>query len=164
MLSKRSRRNKSETGSREDQRVSSLIVNADDFGLTSGVNRAILELHQRGVLTSATLMACAAATVEAIEMAKATPTLGVGCHVVLVDGEPALGSAQLPTLARAGDGSFRPGLGKFVVDLLSGRIAAAEIEAEAQAQIARVQACGLTLTHVDTHKHTHMFPAVLRPL
>jgi hopanoid biosynthesis associated protein HpnK len=144
--------------------VSSLIVNADDFGLTSGVNRAILELHRRGVLTSATLMACAEATDEAVEMAKAAPTLGVGCHVVLVDGEAALESAQVPALAPAGDGRFQPSLGKFVRDLLTGRIAAAEIEAEAHAQIARLQDRGLTLTHVDTHKHTHMFPRVLRPL
>ena len=68
--------------------MSRLIVNADDFGLTSGVNRAIVELHLAGVLPSATLMARAAATSEAIELARATPTLGVGCHVVLVDGDP----------------------------------------------------------------------------
>ncbi|HTX77117.1 MAG TPA: ChbG/HpnK family deacetylase [Terracidiphilus sp.] len=144
--------------------MSSLIVNADDFGLTSGVNRAILELHRRGVLTSATLMACAAATDEAVAIAKATPTLGVGCHVVLVDGKPALESVRLATLAPAGDGCLRPTLGKFVKDLFTGRIAAAEIEAEAQAQIARLQTHGVELTHIDTHKHTHMFPAVLRPL
>lgn len=139
-------------------------MNADDFGLTAGVNRAIVELHLRGLLTSATLMACAEAADEAVAMAKATPTLGVGCHVVLVDGEAALGNAQIPTLAPAADGCFRPSLGKFVRDLLTGRIAAGEMEAEAHAQISRLQGRGLTLTHVDTHKHTHMFPAVLRPL
>lgn len=144
--------------------MSPLIVNADDFGLTAGVNRAIVELHRRGLLTSATLMACAEASDEAVEMAKATPTLGVGCHVVLVDGEAALGSAQIPTLAPAVDGRLRPSLGKFVRDLLTGRIAGGDIEAEAHAQIARLQGRGLTLTHVDTHKHTHMFAAVLRPL
>ena len=163
-LSRRSKRSERGTGSRNGQRVSSLIVNADDFGLTSGVNRAILELHRRGVLTSATLMACAAATDEAVAIAKATPTLGVGCHVVLVDGKPALESVRLATLAPAGDGCLRPTLGKFVKDLFTGRIAAAEIEAEAQAQIARLQTHGVELTHIDTHKHTHMFPAVLRPL
>ena len=63
-------------------------MNADDFGLTAGVNRAVVELHQAGVLTSATLMARAAATDEAIALGLANPTLGVGCHVVLVDGEP----------------------------------------------------------------------------
>jgi chitin disaccharide deacetylase len=67
-----------------------LIVNADDFGLTAGVNRAILELHYAGVLTSASIMAQANATEEAIDIARSTPTMGIGCHVVLVDGAPIL--------------------------------------------------------------------------
>lgn len=139
-------------------------MNADDFGLTPGVNRAILELHRAGALTSATLMARAAATDEAIELARDTPSLGVGCHVVLVDGESVLPSGQLPTLVSRRDGRFRPKLGAFVRDLLSGWIKEDEIEAEARAQIASLNTRGVTLTHVDTHKHTHMFPAVLRPL
>ena len=141
-----------------------LIVNADDFGLTPGVNRAILELHRAGALTSATLMARAASAGEAIAMARDTPSLGVGCHVVLVDGEAVLESAKLHTLVPARDGRFRPSLGAFVKDLLTGRIAEDEIEAEARAQIASLQDRGIVLSHVDTHKHTHMFPAVLRPL
>lgn len=140
-----------------------LIVNADDFGLTSGVNRAILELHQAGVLTSATLMARAAATHEAIEIARATPSLGVGCHVVLVDGDPVQSAAQIPTLAAAG-GRLRPTLGAFLKSLLTNGIHAADIEAEARAQIQSLQSRGVRLTHVDTHKHTHMFPRVLRPV
>lgn len=139
-------------------------MNADDFGLTAGVNRAILELHLAGVLTSTTLMAKAAAAEEAIEMARATPSLGVGCHVVLVDGEPVLSPRELPTLVDAATGRFHPTLGKFLQRLFSGRIRTREIEAEAAAQITRLQSRGLTLTHVDTHKHTHMFPAVLRPV
>ena len=63
-----------------------LIINADDFGLTSGVNRAIVEAHGHGVVTSATLMANAPAFSEAVQLAEASPRLGVGCHVVLVDG------------------------------------------------------------------------------
>lgn len=142
-----------------------LIVNADDFGLTSGVNRAVIELHQRGVLTSATLMAKAAATEEAIALALAHPTLGVGCHVVLVDGEPVLRPRQdIPQLTDPVIGRFRPTLIRFVRDLLSDRIPAAEIEAEAAAQIAHLQHRGVRLTHIDTHKHTHMFPRVLRPV
>jgi hopanoid biosynthesis associated protein HpnK len=144
--------------------VKQLIVNADDFGLTSGVNRAILQLHQRGVLTSATLMAIAGATAEAVSLPKAFPSLGIGCHVVLVDGQPVLPAAQLPTLVNPATGRFRPTLGKFVQDLFLGRIRGSEIEAEAEAQIARLQNSGLSLTHVDTHKHTHMFPRVLAPL
>jgi hopanoid biosynthesis associated protein HpnK len=144
--------------------VSRLIVNADDFGLTAGVNRAILELHRAGVLTSATLMARAGATGEAIELALATPSLGVGCHVVLADGEPALPRREIPSLVNARTGRFHPTLGTFLKRLLAGRIRPAEIEAEAGAQIALLQSKELALTHIDTHKHAHSFPAVLRPV
>jgi predicted glycoside hydrolase/deacetylase ChbG (UPF0249 family) len=146
------------------QPVSRLIVNADDFGLTAGVNRAILELHRAGVLTSATLMARAAAIEDAIEIARATPSLGVGCHVVLVDGDPALSPREIPSLIYPSTGRFHATLGAFLGRLASGRIDSAEIEAEAAAQIALLHARGLRLTHVDTHKHSHMFPAVLRPV
>jgi predicted glycoside hydrolase/deacetylase ChbG (UPF0249 family) len=144
--------------------VSRLIVNADDFGLTAGVNRAILELHRAGVLTSATLMARAAATGKAIELALATPSLGVGCHVVLADGEPVLPRHEIPSLVNARTGRFQPTLGVFLKRLLAGLIRPAEMEAEAGAQMALLQSKGVALTHIDTHKHAHMFPAVLRPV
>jgi hopanoid biosynthesis associated protein HpnK len=144
--------------------VGRLILNADDFGLTAGVNRAVAELHRAGVLTSTTLMARAAATEEAIEMARWTPTLGVGCHVVLVDGEPVLPASELPTLVDRRTGRFQPTLSAFLQRLLTRRIHSSGIEAEAAAQIALLQSGGVALTHIDTHKHTHMFPAVLRPV
>ncbi|MGH9584062.1 MAG: ChbG/HpnK family deacetylase, partial [Bryobacteraceae bacterium] len=139
-----------------------LILNADVFGLTAGIDRSVMELHCAGALTSATLMANAehtsAATAEA-----ASQTLGVGCHVVLVDGTAVLAKERIPGLASAG-GFFRSTLGAFVRDLYLGRIPESEIEAEAIAQIRRLQAVGLRITHLDTHKHTHIFPRVLRPL
>jgi predicted glycoside hydrolase/deacetylase ChbG (UPF0249 family) len=144
--------------------VGRLILNADDFGLTAGVNRAIVELHRAGLLTSTTLMARAAATEEAIELARSTPTLGVGCHVVLVDGDPQLPEREISSLLETPAGCFQPTLGAFLRRLLAGRMRSSEIEAEATAQIARLQDDGIVLTHIDTHKHTHMFPAVLRPV
>jgi len=144
--------------------VSRLILNADDFGLTIGVNRAIVELHRAGSLTSTTLMAKAAATEEAIALSRSTPSLGVGCHVVLVDGEPVTPMFNLPTLVNPRTNRFQPTLGQFLQRLLTRRIRSTEIEAEAAAQIALLQSRGLRLTHIDTHKHTHMFPAVLRPV
>ena len=141
-----------------------LILNADDFGLTSGVNRAIIELHRDGALTSATLFAKAAATEEAIELARATPNLSVGCHVVLVNGEPVLSPIETPALVDPRTGCFRKTLGGFLLRLFAGRIRSAEIEAETAAQIALLQSKGVALTHIDTHKHTHLFPAVLRPV
>jgi hopanoid biosynthesis associated protein HpnK len=144
--------------------VSRLIVNADDFGLTAGVNRAIMELHRAGVLMSTTLMAKAAATEDAIELALGAASLGVGCHIVLVDGEPLLGAGEISTLVDERTGRFRATQGAFLRRLLARRVRAAEIEAEASAQIALLQSRGLRLTHIDTHKHTHLFPAVLRPV
>lgn len=141
-----------------------IIVNADDFGLTSGINRAISELHRAHVLTSATLMARAPATGEATGIARSTTSLGVGCHVVLVDGEPVLPAEQLETLTSAKSGLFHSTLGTFLKQLLTGGIRPEEIEAEARAQISSLQSSGVKLTHIDTHKHTHMFPAVLRPV
>ena len=147
-----------------------LIVNADDFGLTHGVNRAVAKLHALGALLSATLMAQGAAAEEAMDIALKTPSLGVGCHVVLVDGKPALPPNQIPRLASPVSGHFRPTLWEFLRATHSHGPWAqvspldSEIEAETAAQIAKLQARGLRLTHIDTHKHTHMLPAVLRPV
>lgn len=141
--------------------MTKLILNADDFGLTPGVNQSILDLRRGGALTSATLMATAGHTSEAIAGTEHSD-LGVGCHVVLVDGLPALPASRIPDLTPGG--AFRPTLGVFVVDLIRGRIPEAQIEAEAIAQIRKLQNAGLHLTHVDTHKHTHVFARVLRPL
>ena len=140
-----------------------LIVNADDFGLTAGVNRAIAELATGGAVRSATLMADGAAFQDAVGRSSACSALGVGCHVVLVDGTACAHPSTIPTLARR-DGTLRSSLVRFIADLQRGRIAEAEIEAEAVAQIIRLQAAGLTVSHVDTHKHTHLFPRVARPL
>jgi hopanoid biosynthesis associated protein HpnK len=146
--------------------VRRLIVNADDFAFTSGINRAIVEAHTHGIVTSSTLMANGPAFEEAVGQARAVPDLSVGCHVVLIDGEPVLDAARLPTLTSAGSGAarFRDGLKSFAARALAGRLNSAEIEAEVTAQIRKIQSAGLTVSHVDTHKHTHLFPAVLQPL
>jgi predicted glycoside hydrolase/deacetylase ChbG (UPF0249 family) len=141
-----------------------LILNADDFGLTPGVNRAIAELHQAGVLTSATLMASGAAFDDAVAIAHANPTLGIGCHIVLTDGDPVSPPESIPSLLGRDHRSLRPKLLGFVSDLLLGRISEFEIEREATAQIRKLQHAGVTVTHIDSHKHTHMFPQVTRPL
>lgn len=144
-----------------------LIVNADDFGLTSGVNRAILEAHQQGIVTSATLMARGRTFAEAVRMAQSAPQLSVGCHVVLLDGSPMLPGVQVPSLLGEWDdhgARFRDGFAGFAWRSLRGRISEDEVEAEATAQIQKLQAAGIAVSHLDTHKHTHMFPQALRPL
>jgi chitin disaccharide deacetylase len=143
---------------------SRLIINADDFGLTHGVNRAIAELHVAKALTSTTLMATGAAFDDAVSIALAHPTLGVGCHVVLTDGVPASPPQSIPTLLGPDGKTFRSSLLDFIQALLRGKIRRDDIEREALAQIQKLQNAGIKITHLDTHKHTHLFPAVTRPL
>jgi predicted glycoside hydrolase/deacetylase ChbG (UPF0249 family) len=150
--------------------VRRLIVNADDFGLTSGVNRATVEAYQHGIVTSATIMAGAPAFDDAVLRARAMTSTGapfsVGCHIVLVDGIPLSPPAQIRSLLESGDGMvrFRDNLSAFAIAALVGRIKPHELEAEATAQIRRIQQAGMVPSHFDTHKHAHMFPGILRPL
>jgi chitin disaccharide deacetylase len=146
--------------------VRRLIVNADDFGFTAGVNRAIVEAHTHGIVTSSTLMANGRAFEDAVRLTKSVPRLSVGCHVVLIDGEPVLDAKLLPSItsAHSTGGRFRDRLQSFAVRALAGRLDSDEIEAEASAQIRKLQSAGVSVSHLDTHKHTHLFPAVLRPL
>jgi chitin disaccharide deacetylase len=146
--------------------VRRLIVNADDFGFTTGVNRAIAEAHTRGIVTSSTLMANGRAFDGAVGTARTLPHLSVGCHIVVIDGQPVLHAEQIPSIAsnHRGVARFADGLKAFAVRALAGRLNANEIEAETTAQIRKLQSSGLNLSHVDTHKHTHLFPAVLKPI
>jgi len=135
-----------------------LVVNGDDFGLTPGVNAGILAAHERGILTSASLFANAPATDEAIRIASRTPTLGVGCHLTLVDGIPVCRPEEVPTLAPGG--RFLDTWGSFIRAALARRIRLVEIERELHAQIERIVGSGISLTHLDAHKHVHAYPAV----
>jgi hopanoid biosynthesis associated protein HpnK len=148
-----------------------LIVNADDFGFTAGVNRGIVEAHSRGVVTSSTLMANSWAFSDAVQLARTVPELSVGCHVVLIDGQPLLDPKTISSLVAhrstnhdGGATRFRDGISGFALRALAGRLDSREIEAEAAAQIRKLQAAGIAVSHLDTHKHTHLFPRVLRPL
>jgi len=146
--------------------VRRLIVNADDLGFTAGVNRGIVEAHAHGIVTSSTLMAKGRAFDDAVRLAKSVPRLSVGCHVVLIDGEPVLDAKRLPSItwAHSSGARFRDGLRSFAARALAGGLDPGEIEAESTAQIRKLQAAGIRVSHLDTHKHTHLFPAVLRPL
>src|SRR6266852_9048387 len=95
-----------------------LIVNADDFGFTAGVNRAIVEAHSCGVVTSSTLMANGPAFADAAQLSKTVPKLSVGCHVVLTDGAPVLAADQLPSLTAAAQ--FRDGMIVFAARAIAG--------------------------------------------
>jgi hopanoid biosynthesis associated protein HpnK len=146
--------------------VRRLIVNADDFGYTAGVNQAIIEAHTRGIVTSSTLMANGPAFAEAVRLSDESPRLSVGCHVVLIDGEPLLAPVRIPSLsdAHSKDPKFRDGLVAFAARAIAGALKPEEVEAEATAQICKLQSSGISVSHFDTHKHTHIFPQVLKPL
>ncbi|MFB3776935.1 MAG: carbohydrate deacetylase [Bryobacteraceae bacterium] len=124
-----------------------LIVNADDFGYTRDVNEGILEAHREGVVTSTTLMANAPAFRDAVRLALANPTLGVGCHLVLVGGGSLAGLTGPLPVSVAG----------LACALALGRFRPFE---EMEAQVNRVLDAGLTPSHLDAHKHTHMLPSV----
>jgi predicted glycoside hydrolase/deacetylase ChbG (UPF0249 family) len=121
--------------------VRTLIVNADDFGFTRDVNQGIIEAHRRGILTSTTLMAGGRAFEDAVQRARENPTLDIGCHLVLV-GEP----------------PFPATIAKLIQAVALKRI---RIYDQLAAQVRCILDAGLMPTHLDTHKHTHLLPAVL---
>lgn len=136
-----------------------LIVNADDFGWTPGINRGIAEAHRHGIVTSATLLANGSAFEEAVRMARELPSLGLGVHLNLSDGVPVLPQAELSGLAGK-DGRLCCGPEKLLLRLTTGRVTAAQVEREWDAQIRKVRAAGIEPTHLDGHKHVHMLPGL----
>jgi len=125
-----------------------LVVNADDFGFTRDVNEGIVEAHRSGILTAATLMANGQAFHHAVALARGTPSLDVGCHIGLVQGYSVLKPGRrLPATPAALAAALA--LGRFPV------------EEEVRAQVREIVEAGIRPTHIDTHKHTHLLPAVL---
>jgi hopanoid biosynthesis associated protein HpnK len=140
-----------------------LIVNADDFGLSSSVNQAVVRAHREGVLTTASLMVNEAACDEAVALARANPELGVGLHLVLLCGRAALSREQIPGLVNeCGEFSDSPvGVG---MKYFFKRGLREQLRAEIRAQLEKFRATGLPLDHVNGHLHLHLHPTVLRIL
>ena len=136
--------------------MKALIVNADDFGLTRGVNDAIIEAFERGNVTSATLMVNTAAFAHAVEQAIARPGLGVGLHFNLTLGRPVAEVHRVATLVDANGNFYSRGAlaRKFALRRIDG----AQVALELRAQYERMAAGGLLPTHIDTHQHLHAFP------
>lgn len=144
-------------------------MNADDLGLTSGVNRAIVEAHRDGVVSSATLMATThdASFREAVEAVRGLPGLSVGCHVVLVDGAPVSAPGAVDTLLAIRSGEpecFYSSLSAFAARATMGGFDREQLVLEITAQIRKIQAAGIEVSHLDSHKHTHIFPEILRAM
>jgi hopanoid biosynthesis associated protein HpnK len=138
-----------------------LIVNADDLGLTLGVNRGIVRAFQDGIVTSASLLVTGSAFEEAVALARQNLELDVGLHLALVEEGAVLGRDALPTLLDE-TGRFPRTSAEFFRRAVLGRISWHEVEREIQAQLARFQKTGLRLSHVNSHQHLHMFPPLFR--
>ena len=137
-----------------------LIVTGDDFGMSSRVNAAIVEAHDRGVLTHASLMVAGNAFEEAVALARERPSLSVGLHLVILDGRAVLPPAEIPLLAdpegRFSDSPFLAGCRYFFRPA-----ARVQLRREIRAQLERFRDTGLTLAHVDGHHHLHLHPVAL---
>ena len=144
---------------RYDRRVKRLIVTADDFGVSSAVNEAVEDAHRRGILSAASLMVTGDAAADAIARAKRLPLLGVGLHLVLVDGRPQLPPEQVPDLVDA-DGRFSNALAAAGARLYFTSAARRQAAAEIRAQLLAFRATGLPLDHVNAHHHFHFHPVV----
>ncbi|TCI77846.1 carbohydrate deacetylase [Exiguobacterium sp. SH0S1] len=130
-----------------------VLINADDFGLTTGVNRGIIDSHVHGIVNSATLMMNGYAVEEAVALAKLHPALHVGVHLALTWGRPL---AKTSTPLTKEDGTFR-----YTNRFLTEAAPDAElVYLEWKAQIEAFRATGLSLHHLDSHHHVHGWPAI----
>ena len=136
-----------------------LIVNADDFGLTEGVNRAIIDGHRNGIITSTTLMANSAAFDSAVAAGLAAPALGIGVHLNLTQGRPVSAASHIPSIVTP-EGSFYPTPGVLARRVLTRKAKLRDIESELRSQIEKVASAGIRITHLDSHKHIHVLPAI----
>ena len=136
-----------------------LVVTADDFGAALAVNEAVEQAHRGGILTAASLMVAGEAADDAVARARALPTLGVGLHVVLVEGRPVLPPERLPALVDA-RGLFRTDIIRMSFEIFASPAARRQVAAEIEAQFAAFSATGLPLDHVNAHKHFHLHPTI----
>jgi hopanoid biosynthesis associated protein HpnK len=137
-----------------------LIVTADDFGLHASVNAAVERAHREGILSATSLMVGSPAALDAVARARACPTLAVGLHLVLADGQATLPPHRIPDLVdasgRFGSAMARDGVRFFFLPRVRRQLAL-----EIRAQFEAFAATGLRLDHVNAHKHFHLHPTVL---
>jgi hopanoid biosynthesis associated protein HpnK len=139
--------------------LKNLIVTADDFGAAREVNDAVMDAHRNGILTAASLMVAAPHAADAVARAKAVPSLRVGLHLVLVEGKPVLPARAVPDLVDA-TGHFRTDMARAGAAMFFLAGVRRQLAAEIAAQFAAFAATGLTLDHVNAHKHFHLHPTI----
>lgn len=131
-----------------------LIINADDFGLSKGINRGIIKAYQEGILTSASLIVNMPGFEDAISLIRRNPGLTVGIHLNIIRGEPVLPSFKLPSFT-IGRCFLRSPL-KILGVIYSGKLSLKELEIECRAQIEKLLQRGISITHIDSEKHLHL--------
>lgn len=136
-----------------------IIINADDFGRSSSINRAVIKAHIQGILTSASLMVAGNAADEAVNLAKENPSLAVGLHLVTIAGPAVLPPAIIPNLVDQ-HGCFPNSPVTTGIRYFFDKSILSELENEIRAQFEKFIASGLTLSHVDGHLHMHLHPTV----
>ncbi len=140
-----------------------LIITADDFGFSSGVNRAIEQGWKNGLLTVASIMPGAPAFAEAVKISRRNPGLQVGLHLTLVQGRSVLPPAEIPALVDA-DGNFSTHPVRAGIRYFLDRGLYCQLKREIEAQIKKVLDAGIALSHIDGHLNIHLHPTVLRIL
>jgi hopanoid biosynthesis associated protein HpnK len=136
-----------------------LIVTADDFGAAPQVNEAVERAHRDGILSAASLMVSGAAAGDAVTRARNLPSLRVGLHLVLVEGRPVLPASTVPDLVDS-SGYFRTDMARAGAAMFFFPKVRRQLAAEIDAQFAAFAATGLTLDHVNAHKHFHLHPTI----
>lgn len=137
-----------------------LVVNADDYALTERVSRGILRAHREGIVSSTSILAVAPAFEMTVRWLGDAPQLGVGVHLALVGEDPPLITAgAIPTLVDR-SGRFAASWRAFLLRAAAGRIDPEDVERELAAQIERVLAANVAITHLDSHQHLHLWPLV----
>ncbi|MBM4047968.1 MAG: ChbG/HpnK family deacetylase [Planctomycetes bacterium] len=137
-----------------------LVVNADDFGFSEGINRGIVEAHTQGVVTSASVMCHAPGFEDALQRLREHPSLDPGVHVTLTVGRPVSPPAQVATLV--GPQSRFHGLYSFLSRLCVGAMNPDEVRREMRAQIEKFLRAGLRPSHLNSHHHVHLLPSLAR--
>ncbi len=141
--------------------MKNLIVNADDLGWTTGVNRGILEGHRHGLITSTSLLANGPAFTDGVFLARNTPDLGVGVHLNLSDGAPTATPADVNGLLNE-QNQFEGGPESILLRMARRIVRPKEVEFEWDAQIQKIRDAGIQPTHLDGHKHVHMLPGLFQ--
>ncbi len=133
-----------------------LIINADDFGISRGVNVGIIEAAEAGTVTSASLIVNLPGFADALDRAVPCPALSLGLHLNFTLGRPLTAAASL---TQRQSGEFYP-LRLLMARASLGLLDAQDIARECLAQIDRMTDAGFPPTHLDSHRHIHAHPAI----